>query len=348
MEFDFTHRSNIDRSKWAKDFERMAREPWENEILAFLTDWFSEKDTFEIKTSGTTGPPKIELVSRDALIVSAKITIRSFHLKKGDTLLMCLPVKFVAGKMMLVRAIVGQMKLLALEPTANPVAELNKPIDFAAFTPHQLNNIIQLNPEKLIFIATAIIGGSPVSQKLQGHLKHIKTRFYETFGMSETLTHAAIKNLNGLNESNYFKVLKGFKIKTSNDHRLIIEAPHLKNSPLVTADIVELIDADTFRWLGRADDVINSGGLKLFPVLIEKKISSALDKTYFISKRYDEKLGEKIILIIESEPFSKSKLVSLKSKLNQLLDKFEVPKEIVFESAFIRNKNGKIIRPKVL
>lgn len=344
MELDFSHRNSIDKKKWISNLRDTAKADWEKEILVFLTDWFSGKDTFEIKTSGTTGPPKIVLFSRSALITSARITIKTFKLKKGNTLLMCLPTKFVAGKMMLVRAIVGEMKIIALKPTSNPINKLHEKIDFAAFTPHQLIKTIQLNPKQLNFIDTAIIGGSPLSLKLQKQLNNYRTRFFETFGMSETLTHMAIKTLNGINKSEFFKVLDGFKISKNKDNHLIISAKHLANSPLITADIIELIDKNTFNWLGRGDDVINSGGVKHFPAIIEKKLDAILDNEFYITKKSDQQLGEKVVLFIEGKAASKRALKLLKAEIGNALEKYEVPGEIIFMDKFFRNKNGKIIR----
>ena len=346
MLLDFTYDMSDDwyRNEWMLMTQQSISEDWQKEIIDFLGDWFSDKSEFEIKTSGTTGPPKIESFPREAFISSARITINTFNLKKGDTLLMCLPMHFVAGKMMLIRAITGRMKILAIQPSANPVQGLQYPIEFAAFTPHQLQTILKINPNKIDLIEKAIIGGSLVNIELQDQLNDYKTQFYETFGMSETLTHVAIKVLNGGNISEHFKVLKGFKISVDENDRLIIEADHLKNSPLVTSDIVEFIDQNTFIWLGRSDDVINSGGVKLFPVAIENKLYDQIDREFVVGKRSNDILGEVVILFIEGEPFSKDRLAKLNSELTKLLTKFEIPKEILFINEFPRNKNGKVIR----
>lgn len=349
MLLDFTYDKSNDwyLKEWLPKFERSELEVWQKEIFNFLSDWFSNKDRFEVKTSGTTGPPKIELIPREAFIISAQITISTFNLEYGDTLLMCLPMRFVAGKMMLVRAIVGRMKLILTQPTVNPVEDLEYPITFAAFTPHQLQAILENNSDKLRLIETAIIGGSPVKSELQNQLSDLKTKFLETFGMSETLTHIAIKELNGSNSSEYFKVLKGFNIRVDENEQLIIEADHLKNSPLLTSDIVELIDSDSFKWLSRVDDVINSGGVKLYPTIIEQKLSSVIEEEFIIGKRNDKNLGESVTLFIEGESFNKNKLEVLNIEFTKLLNKYEIPKIIIFIPDFERNENGKIIRSKV-
>ncbi len=349
MLLNFTYDKSNDwyLKEWLPKFERSELAVWKIDIFNFLNDWFSNKDKFEVKTSGTTGPSKIELIPREAFIISAQLTISTFNLEKGNTLLMCLPMRFVAGKMMLVRAIVGRMKLVLTQPTVNPVDDLQYPITFAAFTPHQLHAILENNSDKLRLIEMAIIGGSPVKSELQNQLSDLKTRFFETFGMSETLTHIAIKELNGPNRSDYFKVLKGFNIRVDENEQLIIEADHLVKSPLVTSDIVEIINSDSFKWLSRVDDVINSGGVKLYPAIIEQKLSSVIEQEFIIGKRNDKNLGESVTLFIEGEPFNKDKLEGLKIEFTKMLSKFEIPKIIIFLPEFERNENGKIIRSKI-
>ena len=346
MILDFTYDMSTEwyRKEWMLMTQQSIPEDWQVEIFDFLGEWFSDKNQFEIKTSGTTGSPKIESLKRESFISSARITINTFDLMEGDTLLLCLPMNFVAGKMMLIRAIVGRMKVLAFQPSINPIKDLQYPVTFAAFTPHQLQTILNINPIKIDLIEKAIIGGSPVNSGLQKQLGNFKTDFFETFGMSETLTHVAIKALNGANKSDFFKVLNGFNIRIDEDDRLIIEADHLKNSSLYTSDIIDLINTKEFKWLGRSDDVINSGGIKLFPLSIENRISKQIDLEIIVGKRSDKNLGEIAILFIEGEPFNETRLAELNIELTKLLDKFEIPKEILFKTEFPRNKNGKIIR----
>ena len=151
MILDFTYEKSNDwyRKEWMPRKQKSISEEWQVEIFDFLNDWFSNKIKFEITTSGTTGSPKIEWFPRDAFISSAQITINTFDLNKGDTLFMCLPMYFVAGKMMLIRAIVGRMKLVVVQPSNNPIKDIKYPIEFGAFTPHQLQTILNKNPKKL-------------------------------------------------------------------------------------------------------------------------------------------------------------------------------------------------------
>lgn len=309
------------------------------ETLLFLRKWMGENDFFTIKTSGTTGPIKDIEFTKDSLIRSAQITLNTFSLIEGDEVLNCLPFSFVAGKMMLVRAIVGKLKLHLVEPRANPIASLDKRIKFAAFTPFQLQNIIEQNPEKLDFIESAIIGGSKVEMRLEEELQAFGTAFYETFGMSETLTHLAIRMINGRNRSPYFKALEGFDISITKEQCLIISASHIPNGPIVTNDIVQLTEDRQFLWLGRKDNVINTGGIKVYPETIEKKLAGQIDQAFMITKLPDEMLGEKVVLVIEDGTY-----ISLSDIDFSSLTKYEKPKELRLVRELPRNKNGKIVR----
>jgi O-succinylbenzoic acid--CoA ligase len=347
MLLDFTYQKNNKwySDKWLPELKHRISQPWQEEIYCFLDEWFSGKETFEIKTSGTTGTPKTVEFLRNALISSAQITIDTFDLKPDDTLLMCLPTRFVAGKMMLVRAIAGEMRVLALEPKSNPINKLNETIDFAAFTPHQIQHIIQETPEKLNLIKKGIIGGSPVSDVLKKRLLSYSPAFYETYGMSETLTHLAIRPLTDQEE--LFTVLKDFNIDVDKEGCLVIDAAHLPNCPMVTSDLVEIVNRNKFRWLGRADDVINSAGVKFFPAVIEKKLGSIIDQNFIISKQRNDDLGEIVVLFIEGKELPDDTLKVLKKAFIEVLDKYELPKKIIFLDQFPSNINGKIIRSEI-
>jgi len=345
LNFTYNKSNNWYREVWLKELEPQINQPWEKDVYEFLLDWFLDTDSFKIKTSGTTGTPKTQVFNRKSLIKSAQITLNWFNLTQSETLLMCLPVHFVAGKMMLVRAMVGRMNLVVTEPTSSPLESLNTKIDFAAFTPHQIQNILSKTPEKLSFIKKIILGGSPVDSNLEGKLALCDAQVFETFGMSETLTHIATRKINGSDKSSNFKVVDGFSINVDTEGKLIISADHIPDSPLHTTDIIEIINNRTFKWIARSNDVINSGGIKLFPSAIEKKIRKVFsERKFYIAKRNDRELGEIAILCIEGDEFEDSSIKELDSKLNSVLEKFERPKRIEFVKEFSRNKNGKIIK----
>jgi O-succinylbenzoic acid--CoA ligase len=315
-----------------------------NEIIVFLELWDSDCNTFSIMSSGTTGKAKRIAFKREALVKSAKITLKAFDLREGDSVLHALPIDFIAGKMMLVRAIVGKLKILIVKPSSNPIKNLLRRIKFAAFTPFQVQKIINESEDSFINISIVLIGGSKVEHQLEKKLASYKTNFYETFGMSETLTHIAIRKLNGKDKSPYFNVLESFSWAVDKNSCLRISAQHLANSPLLTNDLVEKIDAHHFLWIGRIDNVINSGGIKISPEAIEKKLDNCIKVPFIISKLKDKELGEKVVLYIEE----KNRKGIENSPIDfSALGSYEKPREIKFINTFPRNENGKIERKKL-
>lgn len=305
-------------------------------ILEFLEEWIS-KDQFAIVSSGTTGVKKQILFPKKALIKSALISIDAFNLSKGDSVINALPLNFIAGKMMFVRAIVGELLVLVLEPSSNPIKDLEKKITFSAFTPYQLQHILAETPNKLELIEKVIIGGSKIERDLESKIQNTTTRVFETFGMSETLTHFAFREVNGMGKSEYYSVLPDFEIYKNEDDCLLIKAKHLGTETIETKDIVELKGKGKFIWKGRIDNVINSGGIKLFPEEIEEKLSNRILAPFVIVKALDDVLGEKVILVIEStEEFDNLDF--------SVLSKYELPKEIRYVDSLPRNANGKIMR----
>ena len=237
---------------------------------------------------------------------------------------------------MVVRALELGLDLKVVEPSSNPLNGIKEIIDFSAMVPFQLENSLnQLNK-----IKTLIIGGGQVSPKLVEKLQIESTQVYETYGMTETLTHVAIKPLNGPNISDLFRALDGIHFEKDDRGCLAIHASALNPVPIVTNDLVELIDENSFRWLGRFDNVINSGGVKIIPELVEAKLLSIIpNNRFFINGESDESLGEKVVLVVEGNVIE----ISFDS-----LEKFEKPKEIYFISEFLETESGKIRRGETL
>ncbi|HIC38349.1 MAG TPA: O-succinylbenzoic acid--CoA ligase, partial [Candidatus Marinimicrobia bacterium] len=267
---------------------------------------------------------------------SAELTRKTFGLKKGDSALLCMPMKYVAGKMMVVRALELGLDLKVVEPSSNPLKYMDEIIDFAAMVPFQLENSLN----DLDQVKTLIVGGGQVSQQLIEKLQKISTQIFETYGMTETLTHVAIKPLNGPNISDLFRALDGIRFEKDDRGCLAIHASALNPVPIVTNDLVELIDENSFRWLGRFDNVINSGGIKIIPEVVEAKLLSIIpNNRFFINGESDESLGEKVVLVVEGNVIE----ISFDS-----LEKFEKPKEIYFISEFLETESGKIRRGETL
>lgn len=318
-------------------------EEWEKDIYSFLTDWASKKGSITVQTSGSTGDPKpIELLKSD-MIASAELTCEHFNLLKGDSALLCLPTKYIAGKMMLVRAMVQGLELISVQPSSCPTIENYDSIDFAAMTPMQVRKVLQNNKKGLNSIKQLIIGGAPVDHILEKELQSIPTACYSTFGMTETITHIAVKKLNGSDKSEYYTALKNITFETGKESNLIIKAPYLSDLTFTTSDIVLLSGSHLFKWKGRTNNTINSGGVKLHPEQIENKIQPVLpEHRFFISSQPNSLLGEELILIVEST----SPLLDLLTQLKSVLTNYEVPKQVFYTSTFVETETGKVNRIK--
>ena len=307
-----------------------------DDVNQFIADWFSSSDEMVLQTSGSTGTPKSISVKKEWMRNSAELTRKTFGLKKGDSALLCMPMKYVAGKMMVVRSLKLGLELKVIEPSSNPMKGITEKIDFGAMVPLQLENTLN----DLDKIKTLIVGGGQVNPKLVEKLQNVSTQVYETYGMTETLTHVAIKPLNGPSKSDVFRALDDIHFELDARECLVIHATALNPEPIVTNDLVDLIDENSFRWLGRYDNVINSGGIKIIPEVVEAKLSSIVpNRRFFIAGKSDKSLGEKVVLVVEG----KSMDISCKS-----LDKFEQPKEIHFIPEFVETKSGKIHRQTTL
>lgn len=308
---------------------------WEKDIFLFLNEWFSEEPFVEVQTSGSTGTPKQIRRNKTAMLASAKMTGEFFSFSTGQKVLLSLPAKYIAGKMMLVRAIQWNLNLFYTEPKLSLIIP-KQPFVFGAMTPQQISN----NLQHIEGIKTIIIGGAPISATLEEQLVELPNTFFATYGMTETVSHVALRKLSKGKELPY-TVIPGTKISINKDSCLIIKAPTIINTPLATNDIVELVGTDSFYWKGRKDFIINSGGVKLHPEKLEQKISLLLDTEYFFIGTEDPNWGQVPLLVIEGKEFNTEQL---KVKLHQFLLKIERPKKIVFVKKFTRTANGKLNR----
>lgn len=317
---------------------------FERETLGFIKVWLTNTKQFTLKTSGSTGTPKEITLTRQQLIDSANRTINKLKLSDKQTAFVCLDTKYIAGKMMLVRALEANMKIVAVEPAADPLKELNVQADFGAFVPLQLDEISK-NSASLATLnrfKSVIIGGASVSASLLEKVRILSCDVYATYGMTETVSHIALQKLNGPDAQNAFEVFPDVKIATDARDCLVIQMPG-GTEPLHTNDVVTRIDANHFQVLGRYDNIINSGGIKLIPEAIEQKIETVLDLPFFVAGVSDDRLGQKLVLVVEgiTPP-------DLNLKLKQVLSAYEVPKEILQTDPFIRTETHKINRTKTL
>lgn len=347
MQLDFSKNINIESLFPENEFEE--------KVISFLEEWFSHSETVSVQTSGSTGIPKVFEIEKKRMLNSAKMTCDFLGLKEGDTALLCLPVQYISGKMMLVRAIERKLKVIIYVPSSAP--EISQNIDFCAMTPLQVQNSL----DNIHLIKNLIIGGAAVSEKLKNEISttiqfsNSPTRIYETYGMSETLSHIALKQISPVQED-YFTIFNDVEISVDERNCLKIFAPNLNPEIMQTNDIVELMHFDSaqcdkkqFKFLGRFDNVINSGGVKIFAEELENLVKKHIDRDLVFLGKPDETLGEKLVLVIEdaSTPLS---MTEIKSKIYNLEfpSKFHIPKEILFLEKFPRAENGKVLRKEIL
>lgn len=313
----------------------------ENKVEGFISKWNDSSFFIETKTSGSTGKPKTIRLTKSQMIASAKMTGEYFGLRKNQTALLCLSIDTIAGKMMLIRAIVHEMKLLVCLPKSNPLNGITEKIDFVALVPLQVDKIMRESLKTFKSIKSILIGGASISENIIESLNRENLTCYQSFGMTETISHVAIRKVGVENEA-FYTTLPSIKIESDEHNELIISAPHLEIHNLRSNDLIELINENQFIWKGRKDFVINSGGVKLFPEEIERKLSNLILKPFFITSLEDSKLGERVVLIIES----KSDKDFLNKTIFNSLNKYEIPKEVFYLEKFIRTESGKINRLK--
>ncbi len=315
---------------------------FEAKIGEFLKEWFSGSQTVKVQTSGSTGTPKVFDIEKKRMVASAEMTCNFLGLQPGDTALICLPVEYISGKMMVVRSIVRKLKLIIADPSVKPVEHLNNEIDFCAMTPLQVENSL----DKLYLIKNLIIGGAAVSENLKDKIlqtlatSNASTRIFETYGMSETLSHIALKQIAPQAEE-YFKAFENVEISTDDKGCLKIFAPEVNSEILQTNDLVDIKSGNQFRFLGRIDNVINSGGAKIFPEQLEALVKKEIANEAVFLGVDDESLGQKLILVIEGKP---SEELNRKLSTVGYQKKFHRPKEIIFVEKIPRTPNGKVNR----
>lgn len=321
---------------------------WEKTIFQFLLDWFNGQDEILVNTSGSTGNPKTIRLWKNAMVASAQATNSFFSLNAHSSALLCLSADYIAGKMMIVRALVGGFDLHCIEAKSDALCHLKQTFDFTAIVPMQLETALkQTESTYWKQIKKIIVGGAAVPEKLLPMLEGLKTEFWSTYGMTETITHIALRRLNGDDKTDYFQALENVSFSVDERGCLRIAAKRLNNEAIQTNDNVELISAKQFRFIGRADFIINSGGLKLSPERIEQKMTPFIKEDFAFSSMPDELLGEKLVLLIESEVYANDKYKTLEYLLDRELERFQQPKEIRFIEELPRNSNGKLDRLKL-
>ena len=308
----------------------------------FLTDWHSDSPTTEVRTSGSTGTPKTLTVEKERMIASAMATCQFLQLHKGDTALLCLSADHIAGKMMAVRSIVWGLSLQDIGATGHPMARIDKAPVFAAMVPMQVYNSLTVDDErrKLMQIRHLIIGGGPVDERLEAQLRHFPNAVWSTYGMTETLSHIAMRRISGSEASLWYTPLDGVSVGTDDDGRLWIDAPHVCASRLLTNDIAVMhSDGRHFRIKGRADNVVCCGGIKMQMEEIEAQLKPHLHMPFMITKCKDEKFGEIVCIIAVCDDTD-----TVRDTCDRVLDKYRRPRLYIKTGSLPLTDNGKPAR----
>jgi O-succinylbenzoic acid--CoA ligase len=312
-------------------------------IETFLEEWKSESATIVAFTSGSTGEPKQILLNKKNVRASAKATGEFFKFSQGQTLLLNLSPDYIAGKLMLVRALEHEMRIVVAPASQNPLLSIGtEKIDFAAFVPYQVDAILSDNKTRAKYesIPAVIIGGAPVSAKVESELMGLKNQSYATFGMTETITHIALRNISRADE--FYTCLPRITVEQDERDCLVINENEISDR-LVTNDLVTVIDSNKFQWHGRIDNVVNSAGIKLFPEKIEKKIADLMtNNRFYLIGQKSQVFGEELVLYVEGEqpPNWNQTIIEINGRLTA----YERPKKIVFVSEFKETASGKVKR----
>lgn len=333
----------------------VAKTPFEENTFVFIAEWLSEKTEFQTNTSGSTGEPKTISFTRRQMIAGATGTKEALRLTSTMTALICIDTKYIGGKMMLVRSLEFGMKILALDPEAYPIQKL--PIDhcvnFAAFVPYQIYAMLESkHPHLLDTIDVAIIGGAPLADRAVQQLQSYQSVWYLTYGMTETISHVALRKLNGNDSTPYFKLMDGIRAYADDRDCLTLVADFLPE-PIVTNDIVTFLTPNTFQFTGRFDNIINSGGVKVSAEKVEVQLRRRFDEAgitnhFFIAGVPDEKLGSKVALIIEAGGNFPQSLEKKFPEIYSSLSPFERPRDVYTLPSFSYTESGKINRVQSL
>lgn len=312
----------------------------------FINQWQSPSPTLLVHTSGSTGKPKPMLVEKRRMEASARITCQFLGLKRGDTALLCMPLDYIAGKMVVVRAIVWGLKLIDIPPCGHPLKQIDTPPVFAAMVPMQVFNCMQDASErqKLWQIKHLIIGGGAINDDMAAELRQHPNAVWSTYGMTETLSHIALRRLSGPQASEWYEPFDGVNVSINADGCLVIDAPTVCALPLTTNDIAEIAtDGRRFRIRGRKDNVICSGGIKLQIEEMEAKLRPYINVPFLISKRSDPKFGETVVMIAETNDIE-----SLKTICKERLNKYEQPHKYIAVDSIPTTETGKPARAKAM
>ncbi|AMM51980.1 acyl-CoA synthetase [Rufibacter sp. DG15C] len=334
--------------------ESIPLDGYEIKTLEFCKNWLLGVQEFPVMTSGSTGTPKVITLTREQMEASAQRTLRIFNLQPEDKVLVCLNTEYIAGMMMLVRGLVGQLHMTIIEPIGNPLANVDADasFDFVAMVPLQLQMLLEQTPEKvdqLNQMKAVLLGGAAIHRNLEEAVQSLQVPVYQSYGMTETVSHVAVRQLNGKDRSEYYVAPQEVILGQDERGCLTISAEVTNHEILVTNDLVELRDAHSFKWLGRADNIINSGGVKVQLEKVEQALGDAMsnlgmNRRFFAAALPDEALGERLIAVLEGSPLAEEEEKNLKGMLNETLSKYEIPKQFGYLPRLPETATGKVDR----
>ncbi|MGN1282121.1 MAG: AMP-binding protein [Succinivibrio sp.] len=319
------------------------RQDLEDELLNFQKLWLNNDPYLEVSTSGSTGTPKIIKVPKEGMINSAVMTCSYLNLPRGSTALLCMPLKFIGAKMVAVRAMVASLELVAVTPSSHPLQDLQFSPYFAAMTPAQVINCFDNEHDRKILagIRKLIIGGGAVNSTLLDLISSLKNEIYSTYGMTETLSHIALRRLSPCAQSEYH-LFDGVSISLSDRDTLVISAPSLGVNNLETNDIVKISSDRSFTVLGRADNTINSGGIKIQAETVESMLAKRFDFDFAITCIPDEILGQKVVMLCTKDDPDR-----IMAECKEILPRYWAPKHVFHTDAIPRTQSGKIARAEL-
>ncbi len=325
------------------------------DLYLFLNEWFNDSPVITVHTSGSTGTPKELMVRKDRMMQSARLTCEFLNLKKGESALLCMNLRYIGAMMVVVRSLVAGLNLLVRPASGHPMADIKESLIFVAMVPLQVYNTLQVPEEKKRLKQTdiLIIGGGAIDEALETEIKHLTTAVSSTYGMTETLSHIALRRLNGASASEHYYPFPSVKLSLSAENTLVIDAPLVCDETLQTNDIARIYPDGSFMILGRKDNVINGGGIKIQAEELEKLLRPFIPVPFVITSVPDPRLGQAVTLLLEGQPELleggqpddieeiDNKLQYIDNKLQEILAPYYRPKHILTTESIPQTGNEK-------
>jgi O-succinylbenzoic acid--CoA ligase len=338
--------------------------PYEKRVLQFAEQWLAGQESFTVHTSGSTGQPKAIELTRAQMITSAELTCHALGIQPGDRALVCVSAEYIAGMMMLVRGLTLGLHLTIIDPVSRPLAPFatDTHFDFTAMVPLQLQETLQGGAHELAILngmKGVLIGGAPVTLALEQQSQQVHVALYHTYGMTETVSHIALRRMNGPQRSDRFVPFDGVQLELDARGCLAITSALSQGVTLQTNDLVEFDPDGSFRWLGRIDNVVNSGGVKVQIEKVEIALEAWLlhyqdglyaTRRFFVGPMAHPSLGQEVVAVIEGEPFGGETTVTpeletaIRTSMQSSLTRYEVPRSYYFVPQLLETPTGKIDR----